>query len=89
MKRTYTLTDEGVEQIKASKAFQALTVEQADELHDILYDFFYGWNVIPRATVQLRLDRLIENVHPDDPDGLRRVILKALSVQESVNINTK
>jgi hypothetical protein len=89
MTRTYTLTDQGMEAIRASDAFTVLHREQADMLEEILYDFFWGQNVIPRATVQLLLDRLIENVRPDDPDGLRRVILKALSVQESVNISTK
>jgi hypothetical protein len=86
MTRTYTLTDEGMEAIRASESFQALHREQADMLEEILFDSFWGRNAIPRATVQLRLDRLIENVRPDDQDGLRRVILKALSVQESVNI---
>lgn len=80
MTRTYTLTDEDMEAIRASDAFTVLHREQADMLEEILYDFFWGGNVIPRETVYLRLDRVIENVRPDDPKELRRVILGALGV---------
>jgi hypothetical protein len=80
MTRTYTLTDEGMEAIRASESFQALHREQADMLEEILYDSFWGGNAIPREIVELRLDRMIENVLPEDGPGLRHVILDALGV---------
>ena len=80
MNRTFTLTDEGMQAIKASEAFIALHQEQADILEEILYDCFWGGNASPREAIQLRLDRMIENVHPDDEQGLRRIILGALGL---------
>ena len=80
MNRTYTLTDEGMQTIRASEAFQALHQEQADMLEEILYDCFWGGDAIPRGTIKLRFDRMIENVNPVDEQGLRRVIRDALGL---------
>lgn len=80
MNQTYTLTDEGMEAIRASEIFQTLRPEQADTLEEILYDSFWGGNIFLFEAVHVRLNKMIEAVRPDDEQGLRRVILDALGV---------
>jgi hypothetical protein len=66
--------------IRTSEVFHTLRPEQAGILEEILYDSFWGGNVLALEDVHIRFNRMIEAMHPDDEQGLCRVILDGLGV---------
>lgn len=76
------LSDEAMEEIRASEAFRDLDPGLAAELEEFLYTAFGGVNVVSGAEAALRLDRHLAEraLHDqlDDPTAIRQVILDAL-----------
>lgn len=76
--RFYVLTGEGVERIRRSAAFQALSREQAEMAEEMLLTAFGGANRISVQIVRARLKSLAAEIRLEDEMGLRQVVLEAL-----------
>ena len=76
--RFYVLTDEGMDRIRRSAAFRALSREQAEMAEEMLPTAFGGANRISMQIVRARLKSLAAEIRPDDEMGLRQVVLEAL-----------
>jgi hypothetical protein len=77
MSATYSLSDEGIERIRASEAFRDLPSEIAEGLEELLYTAFTGGNAVTLAQARARLDRHLNEALPD-PGPIRKVILEAM-----------
>lgn len=71
-----SLSDEGMEEVRASEAFRALDPDRASELEEYLYTALAGENALPIEEARNRLDRYLEGAVPD-PALIREVILSA------------
>lgn len=76
--RFYVLTCAGMDRIRRSAAFQALSREQAEMAEEMLLTAFGGANRISMQIVRGRLKSLAAEIRPDDEMGLRQVVLEAL-----------
>lgn len=77
MEGTHRLTDEAMEQIRASDAFRNLGSERAADVETVLYTRLAGEAEMTRSELERRLDAHLERILPD-PAAIRAVILEAL-----------
>lgn len=77
MSATCSLSDEAMEEIRASEAFRDLPPEAAAGLEEFLYTAFSGSNEVPAAQARARLSRYLSFALPA-PGPIRKVILEAL-----------
>lgn len=77
MSVTYSLSDEGIEKIRASEAFRDLPSEIAEGLEEFLYTAFTSGNAVTLTQARTRLDRHLSDTLSDH-GPIRKVILEAM-----------